>query len=104
MRAQMTLDDVATQADQEFELCEDVRGELEYPVRAAKFSGVCTRLCAHSHTHVRAQASTICASTGWFKSLGAPMSYRTVLHDFCAQFALISIPQKHQCFSIDTQF
>ncbi len=35
----MTLDDVSTPADQEFELCEDVNGELEYPVRAAKFSG-----------------------------------------------------------------
>ena len=44
----MTLDDVTAPADQEFDLCEDACDELEYPVRAAMFSGVCARTYMHT--------------------------------------------------------
>ena len=37
-RPRMTFDDVATQPDQEFELCMDTHGVHEYPLKVVKFS------------------------------------------------------------------
>ena len=44
----MSLDDVTAPADEEFELCQDLCGDLEYPVRTAKFNGVCAQ--THMYT------------------------------------------------------
>lgn len=94
----MSLDDVTTPADQEFELCEDVNGELEYPVRAAKFSGAL--VCAHIMiTGFRHQSSVLVHSALGGRRLHARLLHRSARRTLAAH---VTSTNCHRCVRGET--